>query len=149
MIRLTADEAAENTERIRSEAQEALCAEHIDRRYLAKKLKSELNQRKTEFFKLKGQISQVKKNNLPKGVFVLLSTTEETLVAASISAPDIRQKARQDAHKLLGDYPAEKREHTFPGGIPIQLSSIPKDELPALKAAGEAYVNTLFGPQKD
>jgi len=32
MIKLTAGEAAENTEKIRSEAQEALWAENIDRR---------------------------------------------------------------------------------------------------------------------
>ena len=87
------------------------------------------------------------KNNLPQGVFVLLSTTEETLVATSVSVPDIRQKARQDAHKLLGDYPAEKREHTFPGGIPVQLPTIPKEDLPAIKAAAEAYARVRFGPK--
>lgn len=31
----------------------------------------------------------------------------------------IRQKARMDAHKLRGDYPAEKQELTGPGGSPL------------------------------
>jgi len=34
------------------------------------------------------------------------------LTEKNITAWTIRQKARQDAHKLRGDYPSEKVEHT-------------------------------------
>ena len=47
----------------------------------------------------------------------------------------IRQDARIDAHKLRGDYPAEKREHSGPGGVPLFPVSIEErrilDELKA------------------
>ena len=44
--------------------------------------------------------------------------------ADPLIAWDIRQKARQDAHKLRGDYPAEKKHISLEGSI----QSIPLDE---------------------
>jgi len=38
---------------------------------------------------------------------------------------DIRQKARIDAHKLRGDYPAEKRELTGSNGGPLTIRIVP------------------------
>ena len=55
---------------------------------LIKQLKRELKAKETKFFQKDGKV--VEKHN--------------------VIAWDIRQKARIDAHKLRGDYPAEKRE---------------------------------------
>ena len=66
--------------------------EGITPEYLARKLKSELNARET-------------KAQIPKGA-------TEFAYSKSMTAWDVRQKARQDAHKFMGDYPAEKVEHS-------------------------------------
>lgn len=58
--------------------------------YLAKKLKRELNAKETKFFQKDGFVKE----------------------QHDVVAWDIRQRARIDAHKLRGDYPADKREHT-------------------------------------
>ena len=58
--------------------------------YLAKKLKEELESHETKFFAHQGEVIQ-----------------QEDVIAWGV-----RQKARQDAHKLRGDYPVEKVEHT-------------------------------------
>lgn len=65
---------------------EALLAEGITTEYLARKLKEELEAEKTEFAKEGGRI-----------------TDERDVVDWST-----RQRARIDAHKLKGHYPAEK-----------------------------------------
>lgn len=61
--------------------------------YLAKKLKRELNAKET-------------KAQIPKG-------KKEFAYSKPMVAWDVRQKARQDAHKLRGDYPSEKVEHSI------------------------------------
>ena len=96
--------------------------------YLARKLKAELNGKETKIF-------------LPKG-------SRKLVYSDPLIAWEVRQKARQDAHKLMGHYPAEKREHTFPQGIPVQVSEISQEDREALKAAQEAYVRKRFGPEK-
>lgn len=58
--------------------------------YLAKKLKRELNAKETKFFQKDGFVKE----------------------QHDVVAWDVRQRARIDAHKLRGDYPAEKRAHT-------------------------------------
>ena len=55
---------------------------------LSKQLKRELKAKETKFFQKDGKV--VEKHN--------------------VIAWDVRQRARIDAHKLRGDYPAEKRE---------------------------------------
>ena len=65
-------------------------AESIDGELLARKLKEELDAETTVFAKYRGKIDDHE------------DVTDWT----------IRQKARQDAHKLRGDYPAEKTEHS-------------------------------------
>jgi len=59
--------------------------------YLTKKLKRELNAKETKVF-----------NDKDDGI----------IYSKNMTAWTIRQKARQDAHKLRGDYPAEKTEHS-------------------------------------
>ena len=70
----------------------ALVSQGINGPYLAKKAKRELNAKET-------------KAQIPKG-------HTEFVYSKPLIAWDIRQKARQDVHKLRGDYPSEKVEHT-------------------------------------
>lgn len=94
--------------------------------YLAKKLKRELNAKKTEKVKMKGSVDR---KSLPKGFKVVAETetihingvngngshevegTGESLVHYSVIDWGTRQKARMDAHKLLNHYPAQKVTH--------------------------------------
>jgi len=93
--------------------------------YLAKKLKRELNAKKTITQKVKGTPG----NEMPGGYRRIVTTglieyvkgedgpekeysDGDSLIQWDETAWDIRQRARIDAHKLRGDYPAEKREHT-------------------------------------
>jgi len=62
----------------------------IGKSYLAQKLKKELNAKETKVFNDKGEL----------------------IYSDNLVAWKIRQEARKDAHKLRGDYPAEKREHS-------------------------------------
>jgi hypothetical protein len=66
----------------------------INTEFLARKLKAELNANETRY-------KYIVRDDKIKVV------AEKTRIAW-----DIRQKARMDAHKLLGHYPAEKHEHT-------------------------------------
>ena len=66
----------------------ALDAQGIDITYLTKKLKKELNAKEQKVFNDKGEI-----------VYSDKMITWKT-----------RQEARKDAHKLRGDYPAERKE---------------------------------------
>lgn len=68
-----------------------LKAEAIDGPYLAKKLKEEFEAEETKFFQKDGMVVE-----------------EENVIDWGT-----RQKARQDAHKLRGDYPPEKVDHKF------------------------------------
>jgi hypothetical protein len=98
--------AAQALEAIR----DVMDAEGIDGRYLSKKLKRELNAKKTETFK--GKV-------LKRGPEDKIIEVEEVIYSTPMVDWQTRQKARQDAHKLRGDYPAEKLEHSGPGGTPL------------------------------
>ncbi len=63
--------------------------------YLTEKLKAELSATETKSFSYKG----------------------DSFESAEKVAWDIRQRARQDAHKLRGDYPSEKHDHTITGVV--------------------------------
>ena len=93
--------------------------------YLAKKLKRELNAKKTITQKVKGTPG----NEMPGGYRRIVTTglieyvkgedgpekeysDGDSLIQWDETAWDVRQRARIDAHKLRGDYPADKREHT-------------------------------------
>jgi len=67
---------------------EALESEGITLKRLSRQLKAELRAKETKFFQKDGIVVETR----------------------DVIAWDIRQKARIDAHKLRGDYPAEKRE---------------------------------------
>ena len=72
---------------------QALDDQGITTEYLAKLLKKELKAKKVQVFANKGEI----------------------IYSDDLDALEIQQKARQDAHKLRGDYPAE--EHRITGEI--------------------------------
>lgn len=104
--------------------------------YLVKKLKKELNAEKTVVHKVKGlaELPLTPSGKPKKGLKILTTTglietrlcpnggTEreysdgETLIAVNMIDWLTRQRARIDAHKLRGDYPAEKREITGKDG---------------------------------
>jgi len=76
------------TKQLNSPIIEALGNEGITPSYLAKLLKKELEAKQVKVFQHQGEIIE----------------------SEPLEALDIRQKARQDAHKLRGDYPSEKHE---------------------------------------
>jgi hypothetical protein len=78
--------------------------------YLAKQLKAELKATTPKFFQHEGRV-------VSKRVLIDHAT---------------RQKARMDAHRLRGDYPAEKQELTIPGGVRVTFDSISPEEREAL-----------------
>ncbi len=85
---------------------EALDKQDITCDDLAKKLRAELDSKETKFFAHQGQVIE----------------QEDVINWAT------RQKARMDAHKLRGDYPIEKMEHS---GTIIFQSNVPEpDPLP-------------------
>jgi hypothetical protein len=88
--------------------EDAFSDEGITLKYLAKKIKRELNAKKTVYVKVRGAIDeqQAKKERVVK----IAETDEETVLAATAIDWGTRQRARQDAQKLLGHYPAEKHE---------------------------------------
>ncbi|MFH1624774.1 MAG: hypothetical protein ABID54_06425, partial [Pseudomonadota bacterium] len=108
--------------------EQALFKKGVTYDYLAGKLKSELNAKKSERTKLKGAVSQ---SNLPRGRKViavsgtvsydqdgkLIGGDGETVIEWKERAWDIQQKARMDAQKLLNLYPAEK--HDVTGAISV------------------------------
>jgi hypothetical protein len=71
--------------------------------YLNKELKAE----KTQLIKVKKGANESKKARLPRGVRKIYETGDEILFAINMVEWGIRQSARQDAHRLRGDYPKE------------------------------------------
>lgn len=88
----------------------------ITESYLAKKLKAELCAKETKPFKAKVN-RPFDPQDLTKG-FV---DVEEVIYSKPLTAWEVRQKARMDAHKLRGDYPPEKKELGGFDGEPIEF----------------------------
>ena len=86
---------------------DALLREGINEKYLARKLKLELNANETKVYNPAGNIFK-------KGL----------IYSKPLTLWNVRQKAREDAQKLLDLYPAEK--HIFPDkeGNPQDLSGL-------------------------
>ena len=98
---------------------------------LTKQLKRELKAKVTKSIKVKGTVCN---EQLGKGRRIVatsgtaIETKEgtvfgdgETIIEWDEAAWDVRQRARMDAHKLRGDYPAEKQEITGAGGGPLSV----------------------------
>jgi hypothetical protein len=93
---------------------DALRDEGIYERILAKQLKAELKAKVTKTIKIKGRVDP---ETLPGCVKILATTTArhgeecsggETVLQWQERAWDVQSRARTDAHKLLGHYPADK-----------------------------------------
>ena len=78
--------------------------------YLADRIKEELEAMETKVFCTQGFVSY-----------------SDPLIAWHI-----RQRARQDAHKLMGDYPAEQVEHQ--GSITVEVVNYASDDTSKLPA---------------
>ena len=81
--------------------------------YLARKLKEELDAKITKQFQFNGEVIE----------------------APDVKAWEIRQRARIDAHKLRGDYPAERKHVQIEGGLPQW--ELTDEEMIALEAMKE------------
>jgi hypothetical protein len=101
---------------------------------LIKQLKKELKAHVTKTQKLRGAVTL---NELKKGIRILstsgqIITTKDgelfgdgdTVIAWNEVDWSTRQRARMDAHKLRGDYPADKHELTGKDGQPIAFTDI-------------------------
>ena len=100
----------------------ALEAEGVTERYLAKKLKKELSARKIETFKARIQKSEVKEGSRGGRKKEIVSEEEAVIYSKPLVDWDTRQRARQDAHKLRGDYPAERIEARHEGDVGLNLT---------------------------
>lgn len=81
---------------------------------LAKRLKQELNWKETKTIKVKGAVDP---ESLPRAVKVVAVSDGETILKWDEKAGGVRQKARQDAIKLMGLEPAARHEVSFPPGL--------------------------------
>jgi len=114
---------------------EAMSAEGMDLSYLLKKLKREMNAKETKVFK--GASKDFEDGKLTE-------TYEEAIYSKPLIAWDVRQKARQDAHKLRGDYPSEKVDHKVGFVQPLTIESLsPEDKALHIKAL-EAITQLLI-----
>lgn len=128
----------ELTEAILRPIAEAVEKQGLTPTYLARKLKRELNAKFVKHLKIKGA---VREDGLPKtnhrviaqsGTILYVKGDDddvdikvgdgETLIEVRLDDIPTRQRARQDAHKLLGHYPPRKSEITGKDGEPIKLT---------------------------
>jgi len=109
--------------------------------FLVQQIWAELHADKTSLQKVKGEVEDLdaqtskvvaqskKRRKGEDGKPV--SEVVETIVAVNEIAWDVRQKARMDAHRIRGDYPAEKYQHSGPNGGPIEhahtIESLPDE----------------------
>lgn len=122
-VKVTPELAEEARAAVQSEMQTALDRLGLTAEYLGRKLKQELNAKTTRTQKLKGSpgsdmpkkfrhvtttgiIEMVRGEDGPEREF----SDGESLIQWDEADMGIRQRARMDAHKLRGDYPAEKHE---------------------------------------
>ena len=106
---------------LRSPLVEALDAEGITLPYLSKQIKKELNAEEIKVFNDKGTI----------------------IYSKGIPALDIQQRARIDAHKLRGDYPAE--EHRITGEM---VNTRSPEEIEELRSITQGLAQAIRKKEK-
>jgi hypothetical protein len=123
--------------------------------YLLKRAKRALNAKETKNAKLKGAVKDLPRGRRliatsgtvhyeeRDGVKILMGGDGDSLIEWDEVAWSIREGARKDMHKLRGDYPADRMEHTGKDGGPIQ--TIPAIEREALKEIAKEVVKGLTG----
>ena len=87
-----------------------LDADGITMASLVRLIKGELRAKETKFIKIKGVMPCDEDGNpkVSRGVRVIATTDDETVIAVTVAALGIRQAARKDVHMLRGDYPDGK-----------------------------------------
>ena len=111
---------------------DALASVNITRESLAKHLKRDLNAKETKLLKVKqdSKADEVMRQVIESTGGVakkqnkydeILSTTEEKVISVEVAALSIRQKAREDAQKLLGLYPNEKLDINANGSLTVEV----------------------------
>lgn len=105
-IKVTPELGAAAKEAVFSEMRTAMDGFGLSAEYLTKKLKQELNAKEVKAFNNNGEV----------------------IYSKGLPAMAIRQKARMDAHKLRGDYPAEKLEHSGLEGGPIRIKRVSAED---------------------
>lgn len=106
----------------------------VTKQFLAKRLKKEINAKETKLQKLKGAVStddlpKTRKGNVKPGYrIVAASEDNETLIEIDYLNWTISQKARMDANKLRGDYPAEKHELSTNQPIIVEVVSFSESD---------------------
>ena len=103
--------------------EESLGNEGITLEYLAKKLKKELNAKEVKAFYDR--------------------KTKEVVYSKKLPAWEVRQRARIDAHKLLGHYPAEKHELTARMGV-TDYNELEEETKQKLKKAANKIVQDIL-----
>jgi len=94
---------------------EALEKEGITKELLAQKLRDELEAGKKESYRAK--VLRKVWNDKTKRFEDVIDTG--IIYSEILPEWDIRQKARQDAHKLRGDYPPEEKRISGADGMPL------------------------------
>lgn len=137
--------------------QSALNAGGINEQFLIKQLKQEFKSKEPKVIKVKGA---VKKEDLPRGYKVITTTgliefdkegnrefsDGETIIEYQVHNIGISQKARIDAHKLRGDYPAEK--HELSGHVQVTPELTPEDR-ELLRSTTTKVVNDILQQHRE
>ena len=123
-----------------------------------------LETHKTVFQKIKGQIST---DDLPENVSVIAEGKKmagygdgdgddrdvyddgDTLLAINVADPEIQRRALDMAYKVKGEYAAEKKELTGPGGGPIETKMTDFPTEPMTVAAWEELRNEAEAKRKN
>ena len=120
-----------------------------------------LETKRTIFQKIKGQVDA---SDLPKNTFVIAEGKKlmgldgdddrdvyddgDTLLAINVADPEIQRKALDMAYKVKGEYAAEKKELTGPGGGPIETKMTDFPTEPMTVAAWEELRNEAEAKRK-
>ena len=115
----------------------------IDDEYLIRQLKREFKSKEPKIIKVKGAVDQA---GLPRGFKVITTSglimeledaegkktlkagNGETVLQYHVRNIGIAQKARMDAHKLRGDYPAEKHDLSIGGDIIVEVTKFGRSD---------------------
>ena len=84
------------------------------------------------------------KEELEASIEIQKKVGKKEITIVKVPIWKIRQDARRDAHKLKGDYPAEKHEHT---GDVIFHSNVPEPDMPVEEKKKEEKVGGEYNPK--
>lgn len=112
---LTRDELAEMTIRPFVQRMEAM---GLTEDYLITRTKEALNAKQPGRIKVRGMVDP---GSLGKGAKIVAASEQEAVIEWNDPAWTVRSDAIKNAHKLRGDYPAERMEHLGKDGKSLAL----------------------------